>query len=228
MLEFQLVKFIYNQKYNMTMFENLTKTELYTILTGVFTACLIISNTVASKTFVLFSFTLPSAVLIFPVIYIISDVLAEVYGYEKARRVIILGFFMNLVAVIYYNIAIWLPAPSFFENAAAFEIVLGSTFRLLIAGFAAYIVGSLVNAKLMTYLKEWNEDKLFFRCIVSTLFGEGLDALIFITIGFFGTMPTEALAVMIIVQALFKTVYEIIVYPVTRKVIVGVKELPEI
>ena len=93
MLEFQLVKFIYNQKYNMTMFENLTKTELYTILTGVFTACLIISNTVASKTFVLFSFTLPSAVLIFPVIYIISDVLAEVYGYEKARRVIILGFF---------------------------------------------------------------------------------------------------------------------------------------
>ena len=159
MLEFQFVKFIYNQKYNMTMFENLTKTELYTILTGVFTACLIISNTVASKTFVLFSFTLPSAVLIFPVIYIISDVLAEVYGYEKARRVIILGFFMNLVAVIYYNIAIWLPAPSFFENAAAFEIVLGSTFRLLIAGFAAYIVGSLVNAKLMTYLKEWNEDK---------------------------------------------------------------------
>ena len=211
----------------MTMFENMTKTELYAILTGVFTACLIISNTIASKTFTLFSFTLPCGVIIFPIIYIVSDVLAEVYGYEKARRVILLGFFMNLVAVICFNIAIWLPAPAFFENSQAFEIVLGSTFRLLMAGFAAYIVGPLVNAKLMSYLKKWDEEKLFVRCIVSTLFGEGLDALIFITIAFFGTMPTEVLLVMIVAQALFKTVYEIIVYPVTRTVIVNIKKLPE-
>ena len=135
---------------------------------------------------------------------------------------------MNLIAVICFNITIWLPAPSFFENSAAFEIVLGNTFRLLVAGFVAYIIGSLVNAKLMTYLKSWDEDKLFFRCIVSTLFGEGLDALIFITLGFFGTMPNDALLMMIVVQALFKTVYEIVVYPVTRAVIANVKKLPEV
>ena len=211
----------------MIMFENLTKTELYAILTGVFTACLIVSNIIAGKTFDFFSFVLPCGVIIFPVIYIVNDVLAEVYGYEKARNVILLGFFMNLVAVVCYTVTIWLPAPVFFENSQAFAIVLGSTFRLLIASFAAYLIGSLVNARLMTYLKKWDEEKLFFRCIVSTLFGEGLDAIIFIFIGFFGTMPTEALLTMIIVQALFKTVYEIIVYPITRIVISNVKKLPE-
>ena len=209
------------------MFEDLTKTELYATLTGIFTACLIVSNIIAGKTFNFFSFVLPCGVIIFPVIYIVNDVLAEVYGYEKTRNVILLGFFMNLVAVICYTITIWLPAPVFFENSEAFSVVLGSTFRLLVASFAAYLVGSIVNAKLMVYLKKWDEDKLFFRCIVSTLFGEGMDALIFITIGFLGTMPIEALILMIVMQALFKTVYEIIVYPVTRVVIARVKALPE-
>ena len=209
------------------MFENMTKTELYAMLAGVFTACLIVSNTIAGKTFDFFSFTLPCGVIIFPIIYIVNDVLAEVYGYAKARRVILLGFLMNLFDVICFNVTIWLPAPAFFENSEAFSIVLGSTFRLLVAGFIAYLVGSFVNAKLMVYLKKWDEEKLFLRCIVSTLFGEGLDALIFITIAFLGTMPFDALLLMIVVQALFKTVYEIIVYPVTRIVINSVKKLPE-
>ena len=209
------------------MFEDLTKTELYATLTGIFTASLIISNIIAGKTFDFFSFTLPCAVIIFPIIYIVNDVLAEVYGYSKTRNVILLGFFMNLVAVICYNATILLPASAFFENSEAFSIVLGSTARLLIASFTAYLVGSIVNAKLMVYLKDWDEKKLFLRCILSTLFGEGLDAIIFITIGFMGTMPAEALLVMIAVQALFKTVYEIIVYPVTRYVIGSVKSLPE-
>lgn len=208
------------------MFENMTKTELYAILTGVFTASLIVSNIIAGKTFDFFSLTLPCGVIIFPVIYIVNDVLAEVYGYKKARRVILLGFFMNLIAVICYNITIWLPAPVFFENSQAFSVVLGSTLRLLIASFIAYLVGSLVNAKLMVHLKKWDEEKLFFRCIVSTLFGEGLDAIIFIIIGFIGTMPIEALLIMIVAQALFKTIYEIIVYPLTRYVISSVKSLP--
>ena len=209
------------------MFENLTKTELYAMLTGVFTASLIVSNIIAGKTFDFFSFTLPCGVIIFPIIYIVNDVLAEVYGYEKARKVILLGFLMNLVAVICYNITILLPAPVFFENSDAFSVVLGSTFRLLVASFAAYLVGSLVNAKMMVVMKRWDEDKLFLRCIVSTLFGEGLDAVIFIFIGFLGTMPFEALLLMIVAQALFKTIYEIIVYPLTRHVIATVKALPE-
>jgi len=210
------------------MFEDLTKTELYAILAGVFTACLIVSNIIAGKTFDFFSFTLPCAVIIFPIIYIVNDVLAEVYGYAKARRIILLGFFMNLVAVICYNVTIWLPAPVFFENSQAFGIVLSSTLRLLVASFVAYLIGSIVNARLMVYLKKWDEEKLFFRCIFSTLFGEGLDAIIFITIGFIGTMPLEALVMMVIAQAMFKTLYEIVVYPITRAVINNIKKLPEI
>ncbi len=207
------------------MFDDLTKSELYAILAGVFTASLIISNIIAGKTFEFFSFTLPCGVIIFPVIYIVNDVLAECYGYQKARRIILLGFFMNLIAVICYNITILLPAPSFFEGSEAFSIVLGSTSRLLIASFAAYIVGSLLNAKVMVYLKSKSEEKLFFRCIFSTLIGEGCDALIFITIGFWGLMPVSALVMMIVVQALFKTIYEIIVYPLTKIVISKVKSL---
>ncbi|MBQ2652483.1 MAG: queuosine precursor transporter [Methanobrevibacter sp.] len=209
------------------MFENLTKTELYAMLTGIFTASLIVSNIIAGKTFDFFSFTLPCGVIIFPIIYIVNDVLAEVYGYEKARKVILLGFLMNLVAVICYNITIMLPAPVFFENSDAFGVVLGSTFRLLVASFVAYLVGSLVNAKMMVVMKKWDDDKLFLRCIVSTLFGEGLDAIIFIFIAFLGTMPFEALILMIVAQALFKTIYEMIVYPLTRYVIGAVKALPD-
>ena len=98
----------------------------------------------------------------------------------------------------------------------------------MVASFAAYLAGSLVNAKVMVYLKKWDENKLFFRCMVSTLFGEGLDAIVFIFIGFLGTMPFEALLLMIVAQALFKTVYEIIVYPLTRTVIFKVRKLPEV
>ena len=207
------------------MFDDLTKSELYAILAGVFTASLIISNIIAGKTFEFFYFTLPCGVIIFPIIYSVNDILAECYGYQKARRVILLGFFMNLIAVICYNITILLPAPSFFESSDAFGIVLGSTSRLLIASFAAYIVGSILNAKIMVYLKSKSEEKLFFRCIFSTLIGEGCDALIFITIGFWGLVPLGALIMMIVVQALFKTIYEIIVYPLTKIVISKVKRL---
>lgn len=211
------------------MFKNtdLTKTDLYAILVGIFCAGLIISNIIASKTFEFFWITLPCGVIIFPLIYIVNDVLAECYGFKKARRAIYLGFFMNLIAVICYNVTMFLPAPAYFTGDSAFHTVLGSTLRLLVASFAAYLIGSLINAKLMVYLKGKYENKLFFRCISSTFAGEGMDAIIFITIGFLGTMPLFALLTMIVAQALFKTAYEVVVYPVTRKVIQNVKALDD-
>lgn len=211
------------------MFKNtdLTKTDLYAILVGIFCAGLIISNIIASKTFEFFWITLPCGVIIFPLIYIVNDVLAECYGFKKARRAIYLGFFMNLIAVICYNVTMFLPAPAYFTGGGAFHTVLGSTLRLLVASFAAYLIGSLINAKLMVYLKGKYENKLFFRCISSTFAGEGMDALIFITIGFLGTMPVSALLTMIVAQALFKTAYEVVVYPLTRHVIHNVKDLKD-
>lgn len=204
-----------------------SKTEAFAIFTGFFCACLIISNILAFKTFEIYMITLPCAVIIFPITYIVNDVLTEVYGYEKVRKVIFLGFILNLIAVIAYKIAIALPAPSYFTGSEAFEMVLGNSLRVLIASFLAYLIGSLVNSYVMSKLKQWEEKYLFARCILSTLCGEGLDAIIFISIAFIGTMPAEALIIMIIAQALFKTIYEIIIYPLTRYIINKVKALPQ-
>ena len=197
-----------------------TKTKLYQTLTGVFIGCLLISNVLASKTFIVAGVTLPTAVIIFPIVYITNDMLAEIFGYQKTRRIIVLGFIMNAIAVTAYTIAIQLPTPDFATDAAnAFAITLGSTGRILIASFAAYIVGSLLNAKIMVKMKQRNEKTLMARCIVSTLAGEGVDALLFITIAFAGTMPFDKLIIMVIAQALFKTAFECVVYPVTKVII---------
>lgn len=210
------------------MKKNLTKTQLYQMLTGVFVACLLVSNVLAAKTFTLGSVILPTAVIIFPIVYIVNDVLAEIYGFRKARNIILLGFVLNAFAVAAYSIAILLPAPAFAaDGAAAFATVLGSTWRLLLASFAAYLVGSFVNAFVMVRMKERLQKQLMFRCVLSTLIGEGLDALIFITIAFAGTMPLADLLIMIIAQAMFKTVFEVIFYPLTRITIKKIDTLAE-
>lgn len=199
------------------------KNDLYVILCGIFCASLIISNILAFKTFQFLGFTLPTAVIIFPIVYIVNDVLAEVYGFKNTQRVIMLGFAMNVVAVIAYNVAIALPSAEFFIHQNAFELVLSNSIRILIASLLAYLVGSITNAKIMDMMKR--NSGLMKRCILSTLCGEGLDALIFISVAFFGSMPLEQLMIMIVAQALFKTIYEIIVYPITRIAIIRAKEL---
>lgn len=225
---FLLSQELYNRIiYRKIMFNNLTKRELYSILTGVFTASLVISNVISSKTFEFYIFIFPCAIIIFPIVYILDDIFAEIYGYEKARRIIFLGFLMNFVAVICFQITIAMPAPSFFLNNNAYSIVLGSTTRILIGSVLSYLIGSLVNAKVMVILKAISENKLFFRCILSTVIGGGLDAIIFISIVFYGVIPFYALLIMIIGQASFKVIYEIAIYPITRLVIKFIKALPD-
>lgn len=205
-----------------------TKSSLYCTLTAVFVGCLLISNIMAAKTFMLGNLVLPTAVIIFPISYICNDVIAEIYGFKKAKRIIYSGFLINVLAVIAYNIAIHLPAPDFATDVAdAFAIVLGSTARTLIASFSAYLVGSITNAKIMELMKVKSGNSLMLRCIVSTLVGEGLDAFIFISIAFYGTMPINQLVIMILAQAAFKTLYEVVVYPLTKVVIGYIRKLPE-
>ena len=200
--------------------------ELYPIITALFCGCLIISNILASKTFSLYDIILPCGVVIFPLVYIVGDVLTEIYGFKLAKRTIYLGFIINLIAVIAYQIAIFLPGTDL-ATSNAFSIILGSTPRILIASLISYLVGSYVNAYFMKILKERYTDYLFARCSISTLFGEGLDAIIFITIAFAGLMPNEVLITMIICQGAFKIIYEIIVYPITRTVINWIKSLDD-
>ena len=200
--------------------------ELYPIITALFCGCLIISNILASKTFSLYDIILPCGVVIFPLVYIVGDVLTEIYGFTLAKRTIYLGFIINLIAVIAYQIAIFLPGTDL-ATSNAFSIILGSTPRILIASLISYLVGSYVNAYFMKILKERYTDYLFARCSISTLFGEGLDAIIFITIAFAGLIPNEVLITMIICQGASKIIYEIIVYPITRTVINWIKSLDD-
>lgn len=205
--------------------EKINKEDIYTILTGIFCSCLIISNILAFKVFNIGNIVLPTAVILFPIIYIINDVLAEIYGFKKAKKVIILGFIMNILAVVAYKIAIALPYPIFFEGNDAFTLVLSNSFRVVIASLFAYLIGSLTNSIIMVKLKEKCKNSLMFRCVISTLFGETIDAIIFISIAFFGTMPLKALMIMILSQAIFKTAYEIIVFPFTNIIIKNIKKL---
>jgi queuosine precursor transporter len=208
-------------------FRELTKSKLFIILGALFCGALLISNILASKTFVMGAVILPTAVIVFPIVYIINDVMAEIFGFKKARSIILLGFAINLMAVIFYLVAIALPGSNAVVSDA-FKTILGSTPRILLGSFTAYLVGSLLNSFVLTKMKETtNEKYLMLRCVVSTVVGETVDALIFITIAFAGILPTAVLFTMIGVQAAFKIGYEIVVYPLTRVTIKAINKLPE-
>lgn len=202
-------------------------TPYYMLLSVLFVSCLLLSNTAAVKLIQIGPVNLTAAVILFPITYIVNDLLAEVYGYKRARFTIMLGFAMNLLMVVFYYLTIILPAPAYFELQDAYASILGNTPRLLIASMAAYMVGTTLNAKIMVSMREASKNGkgLFFRCIVSTLAGELCDSLIFVTIGFYGVMPLEAMLSMIFTQAAFKTMYEVVIFPVTNKVINTVKKL---
>jgi uncharacterized integral membrane protein (TIGR00697 family) len=188
----------------------------FLLVASIFITCLITSNIVAVKLVNIFGFILPAAILIFPISYIFGDVLTEVYGYRQARRVIWLGFFCNLIAVV----AIWLgqilPAASFWDGQAAYERILGYTPRLLGASFLAYLVGEFANSFVLAKMKIATKGRwLWTRTIGSTLVGQGLDSVVFMTLAFAGTIPLTGLSVAIVVQWLSKSVYEAIATPLT-------------
>lgn len=202
-------------------------TPFYMLLSVLFVTCLLLSNTAAVKLIQLGPLNLTAAVILFPITYIVNDLLAEVYGYERARLTIYLGFAMNLLMVVFYYVTIILPAPPYFELQEAYASILGNTPRLLVASMAAYMVGTTLNAKIMVTMRDAAKEGkgLFLRCITSTLAGELCDSLIFVTIGFYGVMPIEAMVGMIFTQAAFKTLYEVVIFPVTNTVINKVKQL---
>ena len=207
------------------MFEQTTKNKAYSYLTGTFCALIIASNILATKTLKIEFIMLPCSIMTFPILFIVNDILSEIYGYKMAKNVIYLGFILNIIAVILYSIVIMLPSDS--PNAEAFSSILSTTPRLFIAGLISYLMGNIVNSKIMVVLKEKYTDYLFVRCIASTVIGEAIDSIIFITVSFYGVFPGELIITMICCQVVFKVLYEIIAYPLTRKIIFSVKTLDD-
>lgn len=190
--------------------------SFFVAVAALFVTCLVISNVIAVKLVMVQGLVLPAAIIIFPVSYLLADVLTEVYGYRAARRVIWLGFFCNLLAVI----AIWvgglLPAAPFWDGAGAYERILGATPRILAASFAAYLVGEFANTMIMSRLKLAMAGRhLWARAIASTLIGQGLDSAIFITVAFWGLMPFPILLGAVVTQWLVKSAYEALATPLT-------------
>jgi uncharacterized integral membrane protein (TIGR00697 family) len=161
----------------------------FVVLAAFFVTALVVSNIIAVKLVEISGRVFPAGLVIFPLAYLLGDVLTEVYGFRATRRVIWLGFACNLLAVGAIQIAIALPAAGFWaENQAAYEDVLGTTWRIFAASLAAYVVGELVNAYVLARMKVATRGRwLWSRTIGSTIVGEGLDSAIFVTIAFAGT-----------------------------------------
>ena len=192
----------------------------FVFIVGVFITCLVTANITAVKLVSIFGLIVPAAVVIFPISYIAGDVLTEVYGYRQARRVIWLGFLCNLIAVAGIVLGQMLPAAGFWDGQAAYERILGYTPRLLLASFIAYLVGEFANAFVLAKMKiATNGRWLWARTIGSTVIGQGLDSLLFITIAFVGTIPTAGLAEAIVTQWLIKVAYETLATPLTYLVV---------
>jgi uncharacterized integral membrane protein (TIGR00697 family) len=198
----------------------MTVSHRFVVVTALFVTCLITANIIIAKQISIGGIILPAAIIIFPLSYIIGDVLTEVYGYQQARRVIWLGFLCNLITVVAIWIAQKLPPAPVFEAQAAYERILGSTPRFLLASFMAYLAGEFTNSFVMAKMKIITKGRwLWTRTIGSTLVGQGVDTVVVLAIAFGGVLPLSVLGIMILSHWLAKSVYEIIATPLTYVVV---------
>lgn len=187
----------------------------FTILAISFCVCLIAANLFEVKIFSAGLLTLTGGFLIFPVSYIINDCLSEVYGYKKARFVITAAIVMNAAFVLLAQLVRKLPPETFWDGQEHIEYVFSADLRITLASMAAFFFGSMLNAKVMSRLRERDGERRFgWRAILSTLAGESLDSIIFFPIAFYGVGTTN-LIVMMVTQIVLKTLYEILVLPLT-------------
>ena len=204
--------------------------RFYDTLVHVFVVVLLVSNLVAQKICALGPFEiagqtfgpyyLSAAQALFPITYIFGDIFVEVYGYGASRRAIWIGFFSSalLAAMALFTTALP-PAPEF-QNQAAFEQIFGFVPRVLAASLIAYWCGEFANAFVMSKMKLLTNGKhLWMRTIGSTIVGEGLDSVLFVTVAFGGTVPTGVLGGIILGQWVAKVLYEVAATPLTYAVV---------
>ena len=197
----------------------------FLLMAILFNVCLIASNLFETKLFVLGAISLTGGVVIFPVSYILNDCIVEVWGYKKARLVIWTGFAMNFFVVLTAQLVRLLPAAPFWDGGAHFDYVFALAPRITLASMLAFVSGSSVNAWVMSRMKVASSGKRFsLRAIVSTIAGETIDSLILFPIAFWGLEAGNMLKLML-TQIIVKTLYEIIILPVTMTVVKKVKKI---
>lgn len=207
------------------MFEKMNKTKAYTYLAAIFCACMIASNILATRTLEISFIALPCSILTFPILFIVNDILSEIYGFKLTKDIIYLGLIINVVVVALYQVAMIFPSSS--PNASAFAALLSTTPRLFVAGLISYMMGNILNSQVLVKLKEKYSNLLFVRVIVSTIIGETADSLIFILVSFYGVLSNHLIFTMICCQIVFKVLYELIFYPLTRKAVFKIRTLDD-
>ena len=197
----------------------------FMLLAVVFCVCLIASNLLETKIIQIGTFTITAGFLVFPVSYIINDCIAEVWGFRRARLIIWLGFAMNFGMLALFQLASALPSAPFWEGEEAFRFVFGLAPRIAASSLMAFLVGSFLNAYVMSRMKVASAGRNFSaRAVLSTLIGESADSLIFFPLAFGGLMPVQELAKLMLIQVVAKTSYEIIVLPLTIRVVAALKK----
>jgi queuosine precursor transporter len=203
--------------------------KYYDIILGLFVAVLLISNVASSKILKLGPFTFDGGTILFPVSYIFGDILTEVYGYRNSRRVIWTGFFAALLMSLTFIAVGKLPPASGWENQDAYEKILGLTPRIVIASLVAYFSGEFSNSYTLAKMKILTKGKwLWSRTIGSTIIGEGVDTLLFVTIAFYGVLPNELLMTVIISNYVFKVGFEAAFTPLTYLVVKFLKRAEQV
>ena len=198
----------------------------FMLLGILFNVCLIAANLLETKVIQIGSLTVTAGLLVFPISYIINDCIAEVWGFKKARLIIWSGFAMNFFVVALGLIAVAIPAAPFWEGEEHFDFVFGMAPRIVAASLMAFLVGSFLNAYVMSKMKVASRGRHFSaRAILSTLAGETADSLIFFPVAFGGIIAWRELLIMMCIQIILKSMYEVIILPVTIRVVKAIKKI---
>ena len=201
-----------------------TGSTLYPVIVAVFVGVLLISNIGATKLIAAGPLIVDGGAFLFPLTYIIGDVLSEVYGWKAARRAILIGFAMSILAAITFFVVQISPPADGYTNQAAFEAVLGFVPRIVLASVCGYLVGQLLNAYVLVRIKERTKERyLWARLIGSTAVGEAADTVVFCTIAFYGVITGADFLNYVIVGYLYKTLLEVVLLPITYPVIRAIK-----
>ncbi len=205
--------------------ENKQVSVLFMLFGILFCVCLITANVLETKQISIGAINITGGLLVFPVSYIINDCVCEVWGFRKTRLLIWSGFAMNLIFVAFGALADAIPGAPYWHNDEGFHAIFGLAPRIAAASFVAFLVGSFINAYVMSRMKLSSHGKHFsVRAVVSTLFGETADSLVFFPLALSGVVPAGEMMSLILSQVVLKTLYEIVVLPITVRVVKKVKE----
>src|SRR4030066_1958314 len=192
----------------------------FDLITGLFVAVLLISNIASTKIVEIWKFTFDGGTILFPLSYIFGDILTEVYGYKKSRRVIWIGFFCGLLMSLTLSLIGLIKPAGGWERQEAYMAILGQTPRIVTASLIAYFAGEFSNSYILARMKVLTKGRwLFARTIGSTIVGEGIDTIIFVIVAFLGVYDNRLVLFIIISNYIFKVSLEIIFTPVTYKVV---------